>query len=464
MQQPAPAYGSRRRSDSGLSAAPEIQVSLIPIVIVLYATLLPREVAFTAGGLVFYSDRIALIFALPWVLYKLFKGAIRFVVPDFLVVIAGIWMVIALSANYGLSKGLISGGSQALDATVGYYLARISFRSLTAIRRALIVFSPGLALVGATIMIESISHQPIVQPLAEAIFGKLPGFLTAGDVGMVLQEGGGTRLGLMRARGPFSHPILAGVHLASMGALYGMSGIRGWPAWCGRFASLCSIFTVSSAAIAALAINYIGMFYDTLQRWVRELSWRLAFIAIGAGLAVAQVTTNIGAIGFVQRYLVFDQTNAFFRELIWTYGSASVRKHPWFGIGFEEYERPVWMFTTSIDAHWLLLAVRFGLVPAVALLFATVMAMVALAKSSQHVSYIDQRFYRGIAIALFGFSLMMFTVTLWGSALSWFNLLLGTCVACAQRAYSLGYQPPVVSDAKRAMLRSREGSNLAPNI
>jgi hypothetical protein len=442
-------------------ARPDVQVSLIPIMIVLYATLLPREVAFFAGGLAFYSDRLALIIALPWVLYKLFKGAIRFVLPDFLVVLAGIWMVVALAANYGITKGFISGGSQALDATVGYYLARISFRSLTAIRRALIVFSPGLAIVGASIMVESISHQPIVQPLAEALFGRLPAFASAGDVGTALQEGGGVRMGLMRARGPFSHPILAGVHLASMGALYGMSGIRGWPAWCGRFASLCSIFTVSSAAFAALMINYLAMFFDTVQRRFRELSWRLALTVFGGGLLVMQLTTNIGAIGFVQRYLVFDSSTAFFRELIWTYGSASVRKHPWFGVGFEDYERPVWMVTTSIDAHWLLLAVRFGLVPAVALIWATVMAISALAKASVHVSYVNQRFYRGIAISLTGFALMMFTVTLWGSALSWFNLLLGTCVACAQRAYSLGYQPPIVSDAKRGVPRSRAGRNFA---
>ena len=193
------------------------------------------------------------------------------------------------------------------------------------------------------------------------------------------------------------------------------------------------------------------MFYDWFQRRVRELNWSLAFGGVLLFLFVMQMSTNVGAIGWVQRHLVFDTSTSFYRNMIWMYGTISVENHPWFGIGFEPYERPSWMISVSVDAHWLLLAMRFGLIPALALFIATMSAIIALAKASVHVPYVDQRFFRGIAITLSVFALMMFTVTLVGSTLSWFNILLGGCVACAQRSYSLGYQPPIRSDRKASV-------------
>jgi O-antigen ligase len=139
--------------------------------------------------------------------------------------------------------------------------------------------------------------------------------------------------------------------------------------------------------------------------------------------------------GFVTRYLTLNQDTAFFRTLIWEFGSKAVMTNPMFGIGFEGYERPEWMLTESVDAHWLLLAMRFGLPAVIALGLSVIVALFALARASVKAPRVDQAFYRGIAISLFVLSLMMFTVTLWGGVLNWFNLLLGGCVACAQRSF-----------------------------
>lgn len=412
----------------------EVTVALWPVVIVLYATLLPREMRLTLGDLTIYADRAGLILVLPYIIRKIMQGAIRFVLPDFLILFLGIWMMVSMFYHMGLAAGLQRGGSLALDATVAYYLARISFRSLNDMRKVLILFAPGLFLAAASVMAESVLHRELIQPLAQQVFGRLPFFL-GGDEAGFRDEQLYFRLGLMRASGPFSHSILAGLYLASVIGLYNLSGLRGWPRLLGNLAGLLSFFSLSSAAILAILLSYGLIAYERIQQRVRELSWPLLLSGIGGLIAIMEVSTNIGFTGIVTRYMTLNQATAFYRTLIWEFGSKSVMNNPLFGIGFQGFERPIWMVSESVDAHWLLLAIRYGLPAVLALAVAVIVAIVALAKASVKVPRVDQGFYRGIAISLFVLSLMMFTVTLWGGVLNWFNLLLGGCVACAQRSF-----------------------------
>ena len=418
-------------------AAPhaDVRVALWPILVVLYATLLPREVRFSLGTLTFYADRIGLVLILPYVVRKLLDGAIKFVLPDFLVLFSGVWMIVAMSAVYGFGDGLVRGGSLALDSSVGYFLARISFRSLRDIRYVLILFAPGLLFVGGLMAVESITHRPLAIPFAQRIFGPLPKFLGGEATNVASDPTGQVRLGLMRAQGPFSHSILAGLYMASLLPLYLRSGIRGWPKWAGVIACLCSFFSVSSAAILGLSLIFILVVFDIFSRQFRDFGWRQFLWSIGLVVVALQLFTSNGVSGIATR-LTLDSSTAFFRQIIWQYATISVRGHPLFGIGFEGYARPVWVLTESIDAHWLLLAVRFGLPETVAMFVATVATLIAVGRASVGVPPVDRRFYRGIAIGLGVMSVMMFTVTLWGGALSLFTLLLGGSVACAQRSFA----------------------------
>lgn len=412
-----------------------VQVSIWPVIVMIYATLLPREIRFSVSGLEFYADRIGLIIALPWVIKKLIDGAIKFVLPDFLMVFTGLWMIASMITHYGVGGGLASGGSLAMDATIGYFLARISFRSLTDIRRALILLAPGFFIIGLIMMVESLSHNLIIRPAMESIFGALPIYLGADAVAADLRTF--VRLGLLRAYGPFVHPIVGGLYLASLLAIYGFSGIKGWPRILGIVAALFSFFTVSSAAIAALGLSIFLMTYEHLQQRVRELNWPYLFALVAAAWLVVDFLSNSGALNVLIRVISLDPATAYFRLLIWDFAGDSVWYHPWFGVGFAAYARPAWMVSESIDAHWLLLAVRFGLPAAIAQGAAVLVAVWALAHSSSMASGPDRLFYRGLAISVAVFAIMMFTVTLWGGTLSWFNLLLGGAVACAQRSYRI---------------------------
>jgi hypothetical protein len=65
-------------------------------------------------------------------------------------------------------------------------------------------------------------------------------------------------------------------------------------------------------------------------------------------------------------YFTFSKQSAYNRILIFEYGTAEVARHPVFGIGLGDWERPVWM-SDSMDNFWLVTAVRYG-VPALFLL------------------------------------------------------------------------------------------------
>ena len=182
-------------------------------------------------------------------------------------------------------------------------------------------------------------------------------------------------------------------------------------------------------------MNAFLIAYNRIQKRVRELSWKLLIVLSAAVVISVNLVSSSGVVGLIGRFLTFDPATAYYRQMTWRYGLQSVYKYPLFGLGFESYQRPQWMLTSSIDAHWLLLAMRFGIVPAIGMLLASIIALIALARASIKASRTDQQFYRGIAISLFCMIVAMFSVALWGNLQSWFNILLGGCVACAQHVY-----------------------------
>jgi len=425
-----------RKAVGYVRAAPG-RLAIWPIVLVIYATLLPREVAIHVGENFIYVDRLALFLTTPWILLNLWRGAIRFVLPDWLILLLGIWMVVSLGEVYGPERAAVSGLSFAFDAVAGYYLARIEFRSLDDIRRALIACAPGFFLAGLSLMIESLSHHFIIRPFFASIFGGL--HYASGTDNIDTEMHIVTRFGLVRAYGPWTHPIMAGLHLATLLAIYWKSGIRGVPFWMAMFAAACSVFTMSSAALLALVITIGALCYDWLCGRVKELNWPLLLLALVTSLVVLSFFTNAGLVSVFVRFATLDPATGYFRISIWQYGTLSVLNHPWFGIGFDPYSRPDWMITSSIDTHWLLYAVRYGLPAASALMLACLSAIGGLVRAEKMANKADSGFYRGILMSLLMLVLMGFSVSYSGGTLTWFTILLGGCVACAQHTYVIDW-------------------------
>ena len=156
----------------------------------------------------------------------------------------------------------------------------------------------------------------------------------------------------------------------------------------------------------------------------------------------------------------FDPWTGLYRMLIWEYGLENLWSNPWLGIGLNDWERPKWMVSSTIDAYWLVLPLRTG-IPAF-LLLATGAILVAhrvirfgtRAKDAQR-----RRMSTGWMISLLAFCLLGATVHFWNvpHALLFFFLGLGSALADPSRITSA-----VTSKAKTIQSARRRHPSFAP--
>lgn len=388
---------------------------LIPLLVVFYSFLfLPPEVEFSVFGISLPSYRIALLaMSVPaaWMMLNRKSSAIS--ISGISIMIASFWILLSFMTIYGPGDGLVRGAGIIIDTAFPYFVARACVKSFDDLRYFLILCLPGLVFAAGAMLLESLMGRLIVRPAFAAVLGNLDAYV-GGDAAGSLVLKNEYRLGLLRAYGPFPHPILAGVIMVGFLPLYMFSGLRSWPLLLGIGASLAGFFALSSAAFLALVIVFATLGIHHIKRFIPKVSWWQI-----SGLAVLmvwtlQVISQSGVVSVIARLTLAPET-AEYRKLIWEYGSASVVKHPWFGIGYNQWERLHWM-GESVDAHFLLLAVRHGLIVPVILLFMIIYNMIKLGKVIPQLAPQDRAFAVGINIMMVVYLLVGQTVNYFGSA------------------------------------------------
>ncbi|MFM6932103.1 MAG: hypothetical protein ACKOUT_07655 [Novosphingobium sp.] len=315
----------------------------------IYSLFVPAGLTFHLGGLMLYASRVYLIAMLPFILAQCLRTRLHLKIYDFLVLAGCSWMVLSFLANRGLSGGIESGGRDVIDILGTWFLARGCIRDDKDVVRLLKLVLPGLLVVAGLLVIESV----IGKPRLIDIF-PIKGI----DQGQASQY----RLGLLRAFGPFSHPILAGLFVSSFITLYGLVVRDQAARWLGMAAGVAGFFTLSSAALANLALQsgfYIYRKIISIAGYRTE--WRPLALLTLFGLALLQVLSKGGAISTIIRYGALDSATGYFRLVIWEYGTASVARKPLFGFGYSGYDKPIWVLNDSVDNHWLFLAIRYGI-------------------------------------------------------------------------------------------------------
>jgi hypothetical protein len=403
--------------------------ALLPISLLVYAIILPPEMRFSIADQTIFPFRLMLLLLFPWLLVKLFRGTVRVGWIDAMIFAGCGWMVLSMSVYYGFGTGFLRGGALAFDFFAGYLVGRVCIRQLDDLRRLLIIVAPGLLIAGLLLMLESVLGQHFVRPTMASIFGPLPAFQDGEPIG-IARTLVDYRLGLLRSMGTFRHPILAGLFLASFIALFVTGKIRGWPFYVGMLGALMAFFSISSAVFLAMLLCAALLAFDYLKRKVAFLSWRLFLLSVTGMLAVVHFASNGGLVNILIRFTLNPQTGRF-RRLIWEHGSQSVMNNPWFGIGFTAYERPRWMITPSVDAHWLMWGIRHGLVTPVLMMIAAIAIIGLLSVRSLRHGELDRRLLTGMAITVALLVLMGFTVGYFGSMSAWFAAVLGMGLSLA---------------------------------
>jgi O-antigen ligase len=397
-------------------------VNIWPAVLLFYSFLIPPEVAVYFGSLRMGAYRLALLIVLPYIIYSFVKLRIRLHWLDFLLIVVAIWMPAALSYHHDVTFGLEAGGRQSYDMVIAYFLGRTCIDSFDKLRSLMLYILPGLFVVGALLFLESIAGQLLVRPFFQQLFG------TSGEVGSELRSG--SRLGLLRAYSVFIHPIHAGIFLSSFIVFYFLLfKIKQWRI-SGALVGILGFFSLSSAGILGIGFQLIFISYDWLQKQIRDLSWGLAMGAVGVFFFLIHLFSQNGIVTVIYNYLTLNPATGRFRTLIWQYAGDVALQNPWLGIGQNDYARPSWMGTPSIDAHYLFMAVRYGMPSALLyLLIAISIIMILGSRMASSRTNRSRDGFLALAICISVTLILMFTVTFWGAMLSWFNFLLGAALA-----------------------------------
>jgi hypothetical protein len=196
--------------------------------------------------------------------------------------------------------------------------------------------------------------------LLEAI-RSLPGVSTYADFQNAMA---GMRLGLHRSQFTFAHPIHYGLFCSVVMSLawVGLKGVtsEGWRIVSTILVGICGFLSLSAGALLAIALQlglftWAAMFARVQARW-----WILVGLGVSA-YVVVDILSNRTPVEVFLSYGTFSPHTAYWRLIIFEWGMKNVWANPIFGLGLNDWVRPHFMYSGSMDNFWLVMAVRYGI-------------------------------------------------------------------------------------------------------
>ena len=392
-----------------------------PVLLLLASFLCPTELSVYVGGARLPPHRaLLLLLIVPAFLTALFGrrhvGARLF---DAAVFGFAIWTLIVYVYHHGSSDGLQSGGALALDALGSFLVTRAFVRDDRALG--------GTA--GSLLLAVSIAA---VIALPEMLLGRI--FLhelLREATGYTHPVGVETRMGLTRAFGVFDHPIHMGTFCAGILAL-AVYGARDNMGSAGRFAivAIGALTSLSSAPMLSLAAQSAMIGFDKATRGIKGRVYIAVGMIVAAFGAVSVVATR-SPFAIIATGFTLDSWTGYYRLMIWEHGLENVWVNPVFGLGLNDWERPQWMASPTVDSFWLILMMRSGLPALVLLVVAMCFLGRGVGKRMRRTGRERRRLSTGWMISLIALTLVGCTVHYWNVpyAFFFFFLGLGGCLA-----------------------------------
>lgn len=378
--------------------------------------LVPVEFGLHVGPLFFTWSKAFLLIMSVMVLPAAIR--LRWHLFDWLFLGHVAWTAMACLFGFEMGKGIQAGGSYIIEVLVVYLLIRVYISSVSQIATVVRVLF-WLALIATIVAIpEAITNKRFVHDFAHSV------------TGITYQFSDEQRLGLLRAASFFEHPILFGVFCAAL-----VSPV--WYTTSGTISrvvkiSVLGVGTFLSLSSAPFLIFAVQLALIPVERLTRHIRYRVLIAVTGAfSMAIAlQLTTGRGALG-VLTMLMIDPATAWYRRAQIEYSMDDILDHPFFGIGIADWSRPEWL-SDSIDNHFLLVALRYG-IPALLLLVAAIIVIcrrLSLVNASNQPPLFSQ--------LRIGWGLMIVALILGGLTVTYFGrmqsllalyLAIGSCLA-----------------------------------
>jgi hypothetical protein len=237
----------------------------------------------------------------------------------------------------------------------------------------------------------------------------------------------------MRARGPFPHAILGGVFLASFLPIAWYMAQRTSTRWFGLLACIGFFFTVSSTGVLGFVIAAGLILTHQIHKKLQLPVFQTVIAATLLLMLFIELFSQSGLISFVVRRLTFSAGTGAYRMLIWEYGGADALDNPIFGIGERTYNRPAWMVKASVDAHWLLITLKYGFPFGMAVLAAMITSVIMALRGVRSPFPLDQRAAYAMGFSLVAVIFMGLSVYLWEGMGVWMTILTGMAITFGQQ-------------------------------
>jgi len=270
------------------------------------------------------------------------------------------------------------------------------------------------------------------------------------------------RMGLERSQFTLAHPIFYGVFCASLMALAltvhtRAKGTGSKVFWGLAFASL------SSAALLSAMLQLMILGFERMTRFIKTRWKLLAFVFVVIYVAL-DISSDRSPIVIFVSIFSFSGATAWNRVLIWEFGSAEVWRHPFFGIGNNDWVRPSWM-VPSIDNHWLLQTMRYGLPGGILLMGAVLWCLIKIGTARVKDNFDLVMAQRGYMAAMVGWCISLGTVAINVEINSYFMTLLASgiwMIDAAQRENEGDTRARGAKRVSRAGREPRESSRQEP--
>jgi hypothetical protein len=362
---------------------------------------------------------LLLIMVLPcmsmWATGK--AGRIR--IADIALILYWIWGTVSFMDNNGLPASLQPSGIGFVETLGAYMLGRCYVRNADDFYSMITLLFMIVAFLFPFAIFELLTGTNVLSGAFEIIFPTVAG-LTGPDE---------MRAGLFRARTVFDHPILFGMCTGNILALVHL--VLGYQksffqrALRSGIVAATSLCSLSAGPLAALAVQGLLLAWNGLLRNVKS-RWKILIGLLLMLVLALELFAKRTPVEIFLQYLLYDPLSYWYRVLEWSYGWASVMKHPLFGLGLNDWERGATMLP-SIDSFWLALAVQHGLVTVFFLWLSvfSVFSVVALTKGLDR-KLIEYR--TGFLITMTAFFVLGWTVAFWDHAYVLFLFVLGSGV------------------------------------
>jgi hypothetical protein len=394
---PARAFRSEPPDGGAASSASRHRLLLLVIVLLMVPGF------FAVAGTVLTPYRVLLLGIVPVLFWRWINGgAGRPNAVDLLVFASTIWMGLTLVLHHG--TGMVPRAAlQFLEPFGGYLIGRMLIQDQHDFERFVRYFFLAFLVLVPFQVVQMLTGINVIQMLFDPFF-RMPG-----------ENPLGRRLGLIRARGPFEHPIAFGL-IASLGVanafyVFRMSGRQ---ALMRTGFVVFTVFTsVSAGPLLSVLVQMFLIAWDRLLAFLGSVKWMLLVYIIIIGFLLLRIAAQFSFLDFVFENLIFSQASAYGRlvDIIW--GLKSVVAHPFFGVGQSGFDRPAGNAST-LDNYWLSVAIRHGLP---ALIFLALAGGVTFARIAGRTSLSREaaEYRKGYLFALLGVAIVIFTVNIWNA-------------------------------------------------